>query len=109
MIDQVSTNIIVSTNGEVRGLNMRRLETSKPLLSVYDMCKAGQKVVFEIADNGADMSHSVCRHSGKVTRFTLRNNVWDLDVTAIPFNASKLYTSNDSTRYLCPFPGQAQP
>ena len=109
VIDQGSTNIIVSTNGEVRGLNMRRLETSKPLLSVYDMCKAGQKVVFEIADNGADMSHSVCRHSGKVTRFTLRNNVWDLDVTAIPFNASKLYASNDSTRYLCPFPGQAQP
>ena len=109
VIDQGSTNIIVSTNGEMRGLNMRRLETSKPLLSVYDMCRAGQKVVFEIADDGTDMSHPMCRHSGKLTRFTLRNNVWDLDVTSVPRNASQLYTSHDSTRYLCPFPGQAKP
>ena len=99
MIDQGSTYIIVSTNGEVRGLSMRRLETSKLLLSVYDVCKAGQNVVFEIADKGADMSHSMCRHSGKMTRFTLRNNVWDLDVTATPFNASELYASNESTRH----------
>ena len=48
VIHQGSTNTIVSTNGEVRGFNMRGFETSKPLLSVYGMCKAGQEVVFKM-------------------------------------------------------------
>ena len=99
----------MSTDGEVRALRMRVVQTSKPLLSVYDMCKAGQRVTFEITPDGQSYSFAEHIKSGKRTWFTLRNNVWDIDVSPIPYHEVSRSGMSDLARDLAPFNRQVNP
>ena len=72
-------------------------------MSVYDMCKAGHRVTFELDDEGRDCSVVEHRATGARTQLHLRNNVWEIDATVIPFGEDPQLVSAD----LCPFHGQA--
>ena len=45
--DQGEQQILVTVDGKVRGLNMRVAHVRKSLTSVYYMCAAGRRVVFD--------------------------------------------------------------
>jgi hypothetical protein len=113
VIDQGRRDVYVAMQGATKMLRMRVLDTTKPLISVYDLCKTGHRVVFEIDEQGNDLSHAVrTREPYHTYKFTRRNNVWDLDVSPIPHSAMDNYFESEGEsvqRYLCPFPGQARP
>ena len=82
---------------------MRLVQVRKPLMSVYDMCRSGHRVIFELDDDGRD--HSIIEHraTGARTQLHLRNNGWEIDATIIPFGEDLRLISAD----LCPVHGQA--
>ena len=72
-----------TVDGKVRGLNMRVAQV-KSLTSVYDMCSAGHRVVFDFDSNKRDLGHAENKLTGERTYFKLRNRVWELEVKIIP-------------------------
>jgi hypothetical protein len=113
VIDQGRRDVYVAMQGTQKMMRMRVLDTTKPLISVYDLCRTGHRVVFEIDDEGNDLSHAVSRRfPHPPLKFVRRNNVWDLDVSPIPHSANeKFFETNGQSiqRYLCPFQGQVRP
>ena len=65
-------------------MRARACEVRKPRISVYDMCKAGHLVTFDIDEDGVDRSHAVHKGIGEITPFTLRKRVWEMDVEVVP-------------------------
>ena len=92
------------------------------MLSVYDMCKAGQMVVFDFDSDGNDRSHSIHKATDEKTKFQLRNKVWELDMEVEPHDLAKKIATKilddqkqqskkvqeEAARLqdLCPFEGQ---
>ena len=63
---------------------MRVAQVKKSLTSVYGMCAAGHRVVFEFDSNKRDLSHAENKLTGERTYSKLRNRVWELEVNIIP-------------------------
>ena len=63
---------------------MRVAQVKKSLTSVYDMCAAGHRVVFDFDSHKRDLSHAENNLAGERTNFKLRNRVWELDVKIMP-------------------------
>ena len=84
VVDLGEKRVLVSSQGVVRGLKGRSVDVSKMLLSVYDMCKAGHRVVFDL-----DGSFAEHKTTGQKTNFILRNNTWDLDLEIVPYTQAK--------------------
>ena len=72
MFDQGKQQILGTVDGKVRGLNMRVAQVKQSLTSVYDMCAAGHRVVFDFDDNKRDLSHAENKLTGERTYFKLR-------------------------------------
>ena len=58
VFDQGKQQILGTVDGKVRGLNMRVAQVKKSLTSVYDMCAAGHRVVFDFDSDKRDLSHA---------------------------------------------------
>ena len=58
VFDQEKQQILGTVDGQVRGFNMRVPQVKKTLTSVYDMCAAGHRVVFDFDSNKSDLSHA---------------------------------------------------
>ena len=48
------------------------------------MCLAGHRVVFDVAEDGTDLSRAEKKQTGEKTTFKLRNHVWELEVKITP-------------------------
>ena len=72
-------------------------------MTVYDMCKSGHRATFELDDEGRGRSVIEHRATGARTPLHLRNKVWEIDATIIPFGEDLLPTSAE----LCSIEGQA--
>ena len=84
VFDQGRQQILGIVDGTVSGLNMRVTQVKKSLTSVYDMCAAGHRVVFDFDNNKRDLSHAENKLTGERTFFKLRDRVWELEVKIIP-------------------------
>ena len=65
VFDQGKQQILGTVDGKVRGLNMRVAQVKKSLTSVYDMCAAGHRVVFDFDSNKRDLSHAENKLTGE--------------------------------------------
>ena len=63
---------------------MRVAQVKKSFTSVYDMCFAGHRVVFDFDSNKRDLSHAENKLIGERTYFKLRSRVWELEAKIIP-------------------------
>ena len=84
VFDQGEQQILGAVDGKVRGLNMRVAQVKKSLTSVYDMCAAGHRVVFDFDDNKRDQSHAENKLNGERSSFKLISRVWELEMKIIP-------------------------
>ena len=75
--------LLGACRGRLRAVKTRVTDVRKPLLAVYDMRMAGQRVVFEIR-NGVNLSYAEHVDTGEVTPFDLRDRVWELDFEVVP-------------------------
>ena len=93
--------------GRLRAVRTRVSDVHKPLLAVYDMCMAGQRVVFEIRD-GQNASYAEHVQTGVVTPFELRNRVWEIEFEVVPHSEIDTQVGLDGpdAQPLCPFQGQ---
>ena len=73
-----------TVDGKTRGLNMRVVGSRKSLTSVYDMCSAGHRVVFDMPLHGADLSSAENKGRTETTTLKLRNRVWKFELKMIP-------------------------
>ena len=87
--DQGKRQYLAVQQGKLVAAQGRLCDVHKNLSSVYDMCKAGHKVTFEIDDEGTDHSHSLHRQSGMIIRFELNGRVWDMELEVMPYNTAK--------------------
>ena len=107
VFDEEKQQILGTVDGKVRGWNMRAAKVKKSLTSVYDMCAAGHRVVFDF-DSNRDPSHAENKLTGKRTFFKLRNRVWELEVKIIPKAETKdmlTKMQEQNVEELCPFEG----
>ena len=102
-----------SASGEsIPDLGRRRLVVTtvrRALISVYDMCMAGHRVVFDIGD-GVDMSYVLHKKTGQKIKPVLRSRTWDLDVEVVPYAESTVVLekiAKESSGQLAPFQRQA--
>lgn len=95
-------------DGVVRALKMPVAQVQKPLVSVYDMCQGGHRIVFEIDPDGTDKSYAINLKSGEKPFSKLRNRVWELDMRVIPVGktADLLRREREKLVDLPPFGGQ---
>ena len=82
--DDGHQRILGTVDGRIRGLNMRVDRVRKSFMSVYDMCLAGHRAVFGVAEDGTDLSRAEKKQTGEKTTFKLRNHVWELEVKSTP-------------------------
>ncbi|CAK0798994.1 unnamed protein product, partial [Prorocentrum cordatum] len=111
--DRGERRLLCRADGRLRGLRARACKVNKPLLSVYDMCKAGQMVVIDFDSNGSDRSHSIHKATGEKTNFQLRNRVWELDLEVVPQDdqkqqSKKVQDEAAKLQDLRPFEGQVR-
>ena len=107
--DKGKKRVLGTCGGRIWALQARVVDVKKPLMSVYDMCTASQRVVFEIRD-GKNCSYTEHVPSGMITPLELRNRVWELDVDVVSYANSSQVMQEDTVaenRPLCPFQGQA--
>ena len=93
VFDHEKQKILGTVDGTVRGLNMRVAQVQKSLTSVYDVCAAGHRVVFDFDSNKRDLSHAENKLTGERTYFKLRNCVWELESKSTSFRKRKRRTS----------------
>ena len=100
-------SLLGECRGRLRAVRTRVSDVHKPLLAVYDMCMAGQRVVFEIR-NGKNESYAEHVQTGVVTPFELRNRVWEVDFEVVPHSEidSQVGFDGPDAQPLCPFQGQ---
>ena len=101
--------LVVTTAGCVKAVRVRVTRVRRALMSVYDMCLAGHRVVFDIED-GVDMSYVLHKKTGQTIKPELRNRTWDLDVEVVPYVESTVLFEKivkESNGQLCPFQRQA--
>ena len=58
------------------------MKVKKMLVSVWDMCKAGHCVHFDL-EHGSYAKHN---QTGSVVPFTLNGKTWDMELDLIPFS-----------------------
>ena len=105
--DQGSRTIYADVHGALRGLRPRVGKVKKALIAVYDMCKAGHRVVFDL-EGDEDLSHAENKATGERTKFNLRKRVWEIDAKVPPYNNTNAVWSQAAAapKSICPFEGQ---
>ena len=105
--DHGMRKLLGECRGRLRAVRARVSDVHKPLLAVYDMCTAGQRVVFEIRD-GQNASYAEHVQTGVVTPFELRNRVWEIEFEVVPHSEIDTQAGLDGpdAQPLCPFQGQ---
>ena len=101
--------LVVTTASCVKGVRVRVTKVRRALMSVYDMCSVGHRVVFDIGD-GVDMSYVLHKKTGQTIKPELRNRTWDLDVQVVPYAESTALLEKivgERNGQLCPFQRQA--
>ena len=71
--------------GALRGLRGGKFDIERDLIAVHDMCKAGHRVIFEIDDNGKDLSHAEHRKTGERVNFVPNGRCWDIEAEVVPY------------------------
>ena len=101
--------LVVTTAGSVKAVRARVTKVRRALISVYDMCRTGHRVVFDMED-GVDMSYVVHKKTGQTIKPVLRSRTWDLDVEVVPYAESTVVLekiAKESSGQLAPFQRQA--
>ena len=81
----------VSMNGVLRGLKGRPIEVQRPLLSVWDMVKAGHRVVFDEDDEThEDTSYALHKKTGQKIDFRAEARTWRVDGLIVPYAESEV-------------------
>ena len=88
--------------GALKGVKGRSMDVKKMLVSVYDLCATGHKVIFEFGQEG---SYALHRESGEVTKFDLIGKTWELAMDLVPH--SDVRSASGAHRQLCPLAGRA--
>ena len=108
--DRGVKHLVADIGGKVRVARGRVVPgVAKNLMSVYDMCTSGHRVVFELGEDGSDRSYITHRPTGSQTPMHLRNRVWELDLDVAPYSQiQSVLPSSDvcMQELLCPFQGQ---
>ena len=99
----------MTTAGSVKAVRARVTKVRRALISVYDMCLAGHRFVFDIED-GVDMSYVLHKKTGQTIKPVLRSRTWDLDVEVVPYAELTVVLekiAKESSGQLAPFQRQA--
>ena len=67
--DEGTQQILGTVDGKTRGLSMRMARARKCLASVFDMCLVRHRVVFDSAEDGADLLREENKEGGEKTTF----------------------------------------
>lgn len=95
--DLGSRTLYAEVDGQFKGLRPRVGKIQKPLLSTYDLCRAGHRVVFDM-ENGVGKPYAEHKETGQRTRSHLRKRVWELDVQVMPHANLKQVMSKASAK-----------
>ncbi len=109
ILDHGRRRLVVTKAGSVKAVRARVTKVRRALISVYDMCLAGHRVVFDIED-GVDMSCVLHKKTGQKIKPVLRSRTWDLDVEVVPCAESTVVLekiAKESSGQLAPFQRQA--
>ena len=100
--------MVASIGGKVRYAKGRVVDNiAKNLMSVYDMCACGHKVVFELGSDGRDLSYIEHVSTGGHIPMRLRNRVWEHELDLMPYERVRNDPSyrRAATGDLCPLDG----
>ena len=80
-------------DGRKKAIRTRVADVVRPLISVFESCMPGNRVVFDIErdDSGhitRDNSHVYHKPTGDMTPLELNNRTWELPVEVLPFDTS---------------------
>ena len=76
--------------GMLRGIRGSRFKgIDQNLISVYDMAKMEYRSVFELDENGQDLSYALHVKTGDRLEFVRRGRGWDLEVAVLPYARAK--------------------
>lgn len=107
VVDKGYQGVVGAVDGVIRAMEMRIARVQKPPVSVYDMCKAGHRVVCDIDSNGTDQSYALNLKTGEKTIFKLRSRIRELDMRVIPVRQTAEVLQRESKpQDLCPLGGQ---
>ena len=96
--DKGCRKIAAISNGVLRGAQGRVAPVHKNLTAVYDMMKAGHRVVFDLDEQGNDISHALHKATGTETRFIPNGRTWDMELQVVPYaEARKLLNTTTAT------------
>ena len=96
--DKGCRKIAAISNGVLRGAQGRVAPVHKNLTAVFDMMKAGHRVVFDLDEQGNDISHALHKATGTETRFIPNGRTWDMELQVVPYaEARKLLNTTTAT------------
>ena len=95
--DQGCRKIAAVSNGVLRGAQGRVAAVHKNLTAVFDMMTAGHRVVFDLDDQGNDISHALHKASGTETRFIPNGRTWDMELQVVPYVEARKLSRNNTT------------
>ena len=82
--DEGRRELWVQVGDAVRGMRPRVGKVKKCLLSVYDLCSHGHRVVFDIGVDGVDRSYAEHKDTKEKLHFELKNRVWEMHAAVLP-------------------------
>ena len=95
--DQGCRKIAAVSNGVLRGAQGRVAAVHKNLTAVFDMMAAGHRVVFDLDEQGNDISHALHKASGTETRFIPNGRTWDMELQVVPYTEARKLPRNNTT------------
>ena len=95
--DQGCRKIAAVSNGVLRGAQGRVAAVHKNLTAVFDMMAAGHRVVFDLDEQGNDISHALHKASGTETRFIPNGRTWDMELHVVPYTEARKLPRNNTT------------
>ena len=105
VLDRGVRCMAAKVGGEVRFAKCRVVDNiANNLMSVYDMCASGHRVVFDIDPGGQDLIYIEHVPSGIRLPMKFRNRVWEVELDVLPYDRdcdSESYTRAASGA-LCP-------
>lgn len=85
-------------------------EAQRPLICIYNMCKAGDRAVFEVS-NKSEHNNALNLKIGQKMCLRPRNRVWDMVMLVILMKETAgiaLRAREKQIEELCPFGGQVR-
>ena len=95
---------IVGCSDAVRVIRGRAVPVTKSSAAVFDLCRTGHRVTFDLGEDGSGQSSLAHKKTGEKTPMKLENKVWHFDVDVIPkADTDAVLAEIEKPGDLCPF------